>query len=164
MARRHMRSLGVDIDESYDTFFVTARRCNIAKANAVSPKWKAVVKRQDDSTEYTPGTVSDSNAAKRLPHIFYGVRVTTIADESNLGGSNKATNTSRIMQSCETSVSILELKYIDSKGELPYFMEQFSYRDMLGMRLLYTMACNLLIERGTFDEIGKVASDWFCYS
>ena len=37
LARRHMRSLGIDIDETYDMFLVTNRKCNIAKESAASP-------------------------------------------------------------------------------------------------------------------------------
>ena len=154
LARRHMRSIGIDIDESYDMFVVTTRKCNIAKENAAAPKWKAVVERPLDTTEYIPGTVSDPNADDRLPHIFYGVRITTIADESNSGGSNKATNVSKIMQSCETIVGILELRYLDSKVELPRFMSRFSFCDAKAMRSLYTLASTMLIERATFDETG----------
>ena len=162
LAQRHMRSLGIDIDETYDMSLVTNRKCNIEKESAASPKWKAVVEHPLDTTEYIPGTASDPNTDNRLPHIFYGVRVTTIADESNLGGSSKATNVSKIMQSCETSVSILELKFIDSKGELPYFMERFSFCNIKAMRSLYTLASNVLIERGTFDESGTFHR--ICYS
>jgi hypothetical protein len=43
LARRYMRGRNVDLNEKYELFMVTDRRVNIAKANAATPKWKAVI-------------------------------------------------------------------------------------------------------------------------
>ena len=43
LARRYMRGRNVDLNEKYELFMITDRRVNIAKANALKPKWKAVI-------------------------------------------------------------------------------------------------------------------------
>lgn len=152
-ARRFMRGWNVNLHDKYDSYRVTEGKVNAAKESATTPKWKAVIETFHTETAFASGTDTDPDVESRMLHLFFGVRTSTVADESNTSGGDKATNISKVMRSSKTSMSTLELILIDSKGSLPSFAEKIRYTSVKALRALCTMATENVHSSGTFDDV-----------
>ena len=69
-----------------------------------------------------------------------------MADLSNTEGGSGAINVSKFMNICENLCSVLKLRFDDSKGVLPPFIQNFFYPSSMHMKQLLRQAADTVVK------------------
>jgi hypothetical protein len=98
LSRTYLRSKGIDLPkDQYDLYIVSPLQKNVAKALATHAKYRAIVTLPTCHEIFIPGTsISDPNSLRRMPHVFSGMKMETLAPIENKRGSSAAVNTGYI--------------------------------------------------------------------
>lgn len=152
--RLYARSKNVELGlSSYKAYLVTGNTINIAKKENSTAKWRAVVTEPNPMLTFEKGTITVPRDSERMLHIFYGEVEASAADLANRGGGGGATNVSKFHNIGKSISDMLVLTYNDSKGNLPEFVEMFSYDSSLSLKTLLNAAVEIVIDLGTLRPL-----------
>jgi hypothetical protein len=94
----------------------------------------------------------DSEATKRMFHVFFGEAEVNLANMANMNGGDKAANLVKIYEALEVMISSQELKFNNSKLELSEQLQKFQFTNSNSLRSLITAAGQRVIDSCRFDD------------
>ena len=153
-ARLHARSRNVELGLlAYKSYLVTENTINIAKKDASTAKWRAIVVEPNPMLSFAKGTCEVPETDARILHIFYGEINSSAADLANLAGGSGAVNESKFRAKCHNIADMLVLNFNDSKGLLPPYVERFKFKSSASLKLLFRAAVDKVVDNGTLGSI-----------
>ena len=138
---------------AYKFYIVTADGIDIAKPDAATTKWRAIVVEPNPLLTFAKGTCEVPDIEARILHIFYGEKNNSSADLANLAGGSGAVNESKFRAKCHNVADMLVLNFNDSKGLLPPYVGKFKFKSSASLKLLFRAEVDKVIDNGTLGSI-----------